>query len=79
MLPDFVSEGGTLLGHGEEQLRQWDHKLFPQHRAGREPWDERGRQKRRKERRRCTLPQMLQSNSCKKTQQTPENVIGSQN
>lgn len=29
VLPECVSAGGTLLGSGEEQLEQWDHRLFP--------------------------------------------------
>lgn len=29
VLPEYVSAGGTLLGSGEEQLEQWDHRLFP--------------------------------------------------
>lgn len=29
VLPEYVSAGGTLLGSDEEQLKQWDHRLFP--------------------------------------------------
>lgn len=29
VLPEYVSAGGTLLGSGEGQLEQWDHRLFP--------------------------------------------------
>lgn len=29
VLPEYVSADGTLLGWGEEQLEQWDHRLFP--------------------------------------------------